>query len=63
VIPTLILKAINYFKSNIYYKQFGFWHIFRHDTRRWFRKLFRICPDCGKPLWWKPNNHRECFPF
>lgn len=46
-----------------YCRAFGFLNYSKRRLIRIFRSLFRICPDCDKPLWWKPENHNGCIPF
>lgn len=39
------------------------WHRVSSNFKKWFRRFFNICPDCDKPLWWKPSSHKGCIPF
>jgi hypothetical protein len=46
-----------------YIKTFGVKWFIKAKFNSFVIVLFDICPDCGKPRWWKPETHNHCMPF
>jgi len=58
-----IWDDVCHMRTTDYIRAFGLWYVINSMGGMWFRELFHICPDCGRPRWWKAESHDRCIPF